>query len=117
MPLLSGASTTSNRNQETALPHQARGYRPVILSLQNISSETQAQSRLVVLRRGLSGKGARWHRSAYPLSSLLPCLPRPIFGGTAGFDPKPACRMHAKPLTSARTAFGDTSVNVQEGSR
>jgi hypothetical protein len=94
---------------------------PVILSLQNTFSETQAQSRLAVIRQGLGGKGTRWHRAysdSRPLSSLFPRLPRPIFGGIPGFDVKPACRMPAAtPLTSACSAFGDTSVNAkQEGS-
>jgi hypothetical protein len=119
------AATTARR------PHCLNGRagdRPVILSLQKTFSETrkQAQSRLAVLRQGLrqglSGQGRTWseeHRATYLLSSLGSCLPLPlfpIFGGTAGFDSKPACRMPAaNPLTSARGAFGDTSVNVQEG--
>ena len=120
----------------------------MILSLQNTLSETQAQSRLAVLRQEClgqvraarpSGPGTSWHRPAYPQSCLqLPSLSLfPIFGGTAGFDLKPACRMHAASLfaapvappvappasarsaRTARTAFGDTSVNAvnaQEGS-
>jgi len=69
---------------------------------------------LAVLRPELNGQGTIWHR-AYPLGCLLS---RPIFGGKACFEAKPAFRMHAATtLSSARTAFGDTSVNVkQEGS-
>ena len=94
----------------------------MILSLQNTLSETQAPSRLAVLRQECFGRvrpvgqGTGWHRS-YPLSTLLP-----IFGGTAGFESKPACRIPAASLltrlASARSAFGDTSVNAvnaQEG--
>lgn len=86
----------------------------MILSLQKLMSDTQAHSRLAVLRQGLGGEGRTWHRAAYPLASLpVPC---PIFGGTAGFASKPTCRMPANPLSAARSAFGDTSVNAkQEG--
>jgi hypothetical protein len=89
----------------------------VSLSLQNLRSDSQAQSRLAMLRPELNGQGTSWNR-ACPLGCLLPRLPRPIFGGKASFEPKPAFRMHAATsLTSARPASGDTSVNAkQEGS-
>jgi len=90
----------------------------VILSLQNPMSDTQAQSRLAVLRQGPGGEGRPWHpASCRPVSLLVPALlPRPIFGGIAGFTSKSACRMPATPLFADRSAFGDTSVNAkQEG--
>jgi hypothetical protein len=88
----------------------------VIRSLQNLLSETQAQSRLAMLRQDLGWNGTRWHRSGYSLASLLLLPLFPFFGGIAGFVAKPACRMPAASLTAARNAFGDTSVHVQEGS-
>jgi hypothetical protein len=100
---------------------KARGDCSVLLSLQNLRSETQAHSRLAVLRlQGLapSGKGTSWHRAAYPLSISLSIPSLPLFGGTAGFASKPACRMPAAPLSHSdlRPACGDTSVNAkQEG--
>ena len=105
-------------HQETALPTRLAADSSVILSLQKLMSDTQAQSRLAVLRQGLGGEGESWHRASYRLASLpVPALfPRPIFGGLAGFVSKSTCRMPANPLFAARSAFGDASVNAkQEG--
>ncbi len=87
-------------------------------------SDTQAQSRLTVLRQGPGGEGRPWHpASCRPVSLLVllvllvpALLPRPIFGGIADFTSKSACRMPATPLFADRSASGDTSVNAkQEG--
>jgi hypothetical protein len=119
MPLPSEASTDDNRTtQETALPTRQAADSSVILSPQQLMSDTQAQSRLAVLRQGLAGEGRTWRRASYRLAALpVPgLLPHPIFGGLAGFSSKPTCRMPANPLFAARSAFGDTSVNAkQEG--
>ena len=90
----------------------------MILSLQKLMSDTQAQSRLVVVRPGLVGEGRTWHRGyrlgMFPVSALRPC---PILGGTVGFLAKPIGRMPSRPLFAARSASSDTSVIAkQEGS-
>jgi hypothetical protein len=91
---------------------QSRGDCPVILSLQNTFTETQALTRLAVLRSGFAGRGSRkasllWHR-AY--RSSLVCAP--IIGGGCGLITKPGPRMPALPPISL-----DPSANAeQEGS-
>ncbi len=90
----------------------------MVLSLHNLLSETQAPSRVAVLRHQVvapSGKAATWHRPAYPICA-------PTFGArafTVGFNPKPSCLIPMAALSSSdsfRSAFGDTSVNAkQEG--
>jgi hypothetical protein len=79
-----------------AAPREGGGDRSVILSLQNISTETQAQSRLAVLCRVFCSDGSLVTHWAYG-----PSLP--IFGGTTG---KPGGRMPAARLFD----------NKQEGS-
>jgi hypothetical protein len=84
----------------------------VLLSLQNISTETQAQSRLAVLRREL------WASAATPRDpqchrAYRPCVSS-IFGGTTG---KPGGRMPAAPLFTVPCDRLDSRVNAkQEGS-
>lgn len=106
-----------------AASRQGGGDCPVILSLQNISTETQAQSRLAVLRQelcqSLGTVGASQGHWAYGPSAFT------VFGGTAG---KPGGRMPAPSFPMARTARFtllasitcdrlDTRVNAkQEGS-
>jgi hypothetical protein len=92
----------------------------VILSLQNISTETQAQSRLAVLRGELC-----WSpRSPRQVPSHWVCDPHsrpslfPVCGGTTG---KPGGRMPAAPLFTTLATVTcdrlDSRVNAkQEGS-
>jgi hypothetical protein len=84
----------------------------VILSLQNISTETQAQSRLAVLCRvfcrELCGDGslvAHWAHgpSLVDIPARMPSVSNPLFGGSTG---KPGGRMPAARLFD----------NKQEGS-
>jgi hypothetical protein len=108
-----------------AAPRQGGGDFPVILSLQNISTETQAQSRLAVLRQELcrsAGAPQVLGHWAYGPSVSLPFgLPfggfsafSAIFGGTTG---KPGGRMPAALLASTTCDRLDTRANAkQEGS-
>lgn len=87
----------------------------MILSLQNISTETQAQARLAVLRRELCGRSSRQLQSHW---SYGPSLSTPIFGGPTG---KPGGRMPAAPLFPVLATVTcdrlDSRVNAeQEGS-
>jgi hypothetical protein len=91
----------------------------VILSLQNISTETQAQSRLAVLRRELCGsprspQASQASRQVQPHWAYGPTSLSPIFGGTTG---KPGGRMPAAPLFTFSCDRLDSRVNAkQEGS-
>ena len=92
-----------------AASREGGGDRSVILCLQNISMETQAQSRLAVLRRELcrGPKGPRSPRQSHQAYS--PSVSTPIFGG------KPGGRMPAAPLFTSLAL--DPRVNAkQEGS-
>lgn len=113
MPLPSEASTDDTQTLRRPLCRQGeRADSSVILSLQNLRSETQAHPRLAVLRRAPSGEARTWHLATYRRPSLSVACP--ILGGSS----KPICRMPANPLfaLAARSAFGDTSVNAkQEG--
>lgn len=78
---------------ETASAHGHRGYGPVIFSLQNTLAETQALSRLAVLRQAFAGKEvwgnvARRHLGYCPVSSIS-SIPgaSSIFGSTPAFMP------------------------------
>lgn len=122
MPLPSGAYTRSNRNQLEAASREGGGDRSVILSLQNISTETQAQSRLAVLRRELCGsprspqasQASRQVQSHWAYGPSSSPVFGPIFGGTTG---KPGGRMPAAPLFTFSCDRLDSRVNAkQEGS-
>ncbi len=117
MPLRCGASTRSQLIPSLALeaaPVEGRGAVPVILSLLNISTETQAQSRLAVLCREVVGGrsvSGRWHQ-AYRLSLSIP-----TFGlsATRCAQVTRGGRMLALPLPSF-TAAADPRANAkQEG--
>jgi len=91
----------------------------VILSLQNTSTETQAQSRLAVLRGELCGslRSSRSSRQIQAHWAYGPSL-SPVFGGTTG---KPGGRMPAAPLFTLLATIAcdrlDSRVNAkQEGS-
>ncbi len=90
----------ANSTALEAASREGGGDCPVILSLLNISTETQAQSRLAVLCRevvgGRSVSGLQWHQ-AYRLS-----LPIPAFGLSAIPCPRGVGdRMLALPLFAA----------------
>jgi hypothetical protein len=99
----------------------------VILSLQNISTETQAQSRLAVLRQELCSSGSSGRSGGAPQVqghwAYGPSLSLSLggfgsfgafFGGTTG---KPGGRMPAAPLCTFTSLAFDTRVNAkQEGS-
>ena len=77
-------------NLETASAHSRRGYDPVTLFAQNNLMETQAHSRLAVLRQVLAAKGlrgivARRHSGYRPVAALPGSSPS--FGGTPAFAP------------------------------
>lgn len=79
----------------------------MILALQNISTETQAQSRLAVLCRELCESPQVRHWAYGPSIS-------PVFGGPTG---KPGGRMPAAPLFTIACDQLDSRVNAkQEGS-
>ena len=98
----------------------ARGYGPVILSLQNNLAETQAQSRLSVLRPAFRGGVARRaHQGFYcPGSALSIVCSISIFGGSPAFAPVNASRRMPSTLLACKGAWSlDTSTNAkQEGS-
>ena len=90
----------------------------MILSLQNISTETQAQSRLAVLRREICGTSRTRSPQVQSHWAYGPSL-IPVFGGLTG---KPGGRMPAASLFSSFPRACDqldsqTAVNAkQEGS-
>lgn len=90
----------------------------MILALQNISTETQAQSRLAVLCRELclSARSSRSPRTSVQVQAHWAYAPSvsPVFGGTTG---KPGGRMPAAPLFTIACDRLDSRVNAkQEGS-
>jgi hypothetical protein len=113
MPLRSGASQLPTSTYWRPRPEQARGDRPVILSLQSTLVEAQAHSRLAMLRQAFVGTGSSrpWHPRYRAAGSLL-CTSISIFGGRP--SSRPGTRMLAAPLF---TSALDTSGNAkQEGS-
>lgn len=101
MPLRSGASTRNSKPPLGGRDPEGRGDCSVILSLQNISTDTQqAQSRLGVLCPVLGSElGGQWHPAYGP--SLA------SFGGES--------RMFALPLFVAPIALDTRGNAKQEG--
>ncbi len=98
----------------------------MILSLQNISTETPAQSRLAVLRRELCRVSSRQTKrqslvshsafgafAATYRASLVKSVRTPIFGGPTG---KPGGRMPAASFSAALFARDPRANAQQEGS-